>query len=119
MFLDVTFHSLNSRADLPAGSYRSVCRLYRGPAGLERALLFEYRLQPEDTLRACDLLLIDEDGSMRARDFVLTKDFDWRDSAGMKAGNLISLIPQEISNFRFEREQELPTELVEAQFHGR
>ena len=64
-----------------------------------------------------DVLIVEPDGAIRARDYVWLPDRSWRDSAGAKSDDLTALFPAEMFDLRLVR-----TDILEAidvgQAHG-
>ena len=115
MFLPISLHSVNSPSDLAPGQYSVECHYY-GPdeTGL-RAMFVDYIPAVGEVATACDLLVVEANGAVRARDFVLLPDRSWRDSDGTKANRLVALLPQEIADLPYaRREQHEPIQVGEA-----
>lgn len=109
MFIPVPFNSVNSHADLEAGAYRASCSLYASAATRMQVLLFDYSRVDTPPRAPCayEVMVINPDGLVRARDFVWLPDRTWRDSDGLKANNVLSLMPVELSRLTFVRSQRL------------
>jgi hypothetical protein len=107
MFIPVVFHSVNSPSDLEPGRYEVICHWY-GIAG-ERAGagVFYYRLAGAAQPAAVDLLVVEANGTLRARDFRWMPDRSWRDSDGIRANRLDALLPAELLRLQILREQAL------------
>ena len=105
MFIPVSFHSVNSPDDLAPGRYSAVGLFYASNSDPLRAVLVEYTLTPSEEPLACDLLVIEADGSVRARDFVWLNDRSWRDSDGLRANRLSALLPAELLPLQFVRSE--------------
>ena len=107
MFLPVPFESVNSRNDLAPGRYDATCSYYLAPGRSLRLMLFEYAREESREPAACDLLVVEEDGCVRARDFVWLPDRSWRDSDGVRSNRLASLLPMELLKLQFLRREVL------------
>ena len=108
MFIPIPFVSVNSTTDLVAGSYVSRCSLYGGDSKATRVILFEYCDPLTQRLAACDVIVIERNGTLRARDYVWGQDRTWRDSDGLKCSDLRALMPAELLKLPLVRTEELP-----------
>lgn len=113
MFVPLAFQSVNSPSDLQAGLYSASCTFYRDGRSALSALYFEYALHSTGEPQACDLVVIEPDGVVRARDFVWMPDRSWRDSDGLRANRLWALLPPEFLPLQFVRRQALDPVVVE------
>ena len=107
MFIPVVFSSVNSQDDLESGAYRTSCALYGAVATKPRVFLFEYIRAPAQAATAYDIMIVEPDGQIRARDFVWMPDRCWRDSDGLRATNVLALMPAELEHLALVRTEPL------------
>lgn len=107
MFIPVKFESVNSAADIPPGRYATHCSVFVSDTGdVMKAMVLKYQHVGSVTPTAVDLLLVERDGTVRARDFVWMPDLSWRDSAGARANSLVSILPTVLGHMQLVREQQ-------------
>ncbi|MBU9366417.1 MULTISPECIES: hypothetical protein [Burkholderiaceae] len=107
MFLPVQFQSVNHAGLLQAGEYHASCRTYTSRDRASTMLYFEYRRPEDELVSACDVVLIDRKGAVRACDFLRMADRSWRDSFGARADSLLALLPGEVAHFELVDEARL------------
>ena len=103
MFIPVPFRSVNSPSDLHPGRYRTTCAHYARASSDLKVWLFKYTAPESDEPLAVDLLLMDGEGALRARDFIWMPDRSWRDSDGGRANRLEALLPAELLGLQERR----------------
>ena len=107
MLIPIQFTSVNLQQDLPPGRYEAKCSLFAAVSGpMHRAMLWKYRKIGSSSPAACDLLLVERDGSVRVRDYLWMPDLSWRDSSGERGSSLAALFPQELMDLKFVREEQ-------------
>lgn len=112
MFLPIDFASVNSERDLAPGTYSAQCTGYGGPENKERAFLFSYTPAGAPSATVYDLVVVDGEGAVRARDFMWLADRSWRDSDGARANDLVALLPAELLVLPQTCERALPDLVV-------
>lgn len=100
MFIPYSFASVNQAGQLRRGVYRADVAIYAGAPGEPCASLIAYTHDADHEPCAVDLVVMESDGSVRARDFLWLPDRSWRDSAGTTAGNLAELLPAEVQGLQ-------------------
>ena len=107
MFIPIKFDTINSTGDIPLGRYEAHCSVFASDSGeVRKAMVWKYQHADFLTPAAIDLLLIERDGAVRARDFVWMPDLSWRDSAGARSNSLLALLPTALTRMTLVREQQ-------------
>jgi hypothetical protein len=107
VFIPVAFHSVNSSADLKPGRYSVACSSYGRIESGFIAVLFHFSPAGGGQAVVVDLLLMEGDGTLRARDFLWLPDRSWRDSDGLRADRLDALLPVELLSLQLSRKAAL------------
>jgi hypothetical protein len=107
MFLPIPFDSVNRGFEPTPGRYAATCSLYADTSFRPKMFVFEYTPQHAPAPTICDLLVIEPDGAIRARDYVWMPDRSWRDSAGAKSVDLSALFPTGLFDLKLIRRHEL------------
>jgi hypothetical protein len=107
MFLPIKFCSVNSPEDLAPGRYMASSTWYGRATDICMVLLVQYARDAGAQPAGVDLLVIEPDGTLRARDFAWLSDRSWRDSDGARANRLNALLPVELLRLQVVRSEHL------------
>ncbi|MDN4571892.1 hypothetical protein DBB29_24855 [Pandoraea cepalis] len=108
MLLPIQIQSANIVTGLLAGVYAVKCSVFVERGGSRSVVYFEYERSGSGSLCAVDALFLDGEGNARMSDFAFLPDGIWRDSFGVTATSLDALLPQEVANYVFAAEFNLP-----------
>jgi len=111
MFTDHKIESVNSIESLPDGFYTGARSLYQLTVPKQRDVLVDLWSGPNSSadLRVIDITVVESDGSLSFRDFMLTGAGDWRDSYGARSDDVFALMLPEILDLQPQRERLLST----------
>lgn len=111
MFTDHKIESVNLIESLPDGVYAGARSLYQLPGAEKREVLVDLWSGPDSDhdLRVIDITVVESEGALSFRDFMLTQSGDWRDSYGARSEDVFALMPPEILDLQPQKEWRLPS----------
>jgi len=107
MFLSINYRSVNTPADIRAKALEVVCSQYANQGVGLMAQLFEYANAETGEMLFKELVTVDAAGAVRAHDYVLLPNGNWRDSYGEVNSNAAALLPVELGAAQLVSRQEL------------